>query len=188
MVLTAQSPGVGHSPRFWGSTPEAKLQAILAKIPTPVPTGSAEKDSDAQAKHNIRLKMIGVSVVDSTYSLPMYQAFQEHEKNLAANRTIAAFIGEKFASISTFGRLDEGFLIAYIPQNSDLTPGNLGAAAKQNADALVELFEFDTQLLPQLKMPPPLQFAAASSPNAARTTSDPCSRSRKRAASAAPAH
>lgn len=130
---------------------EQKIKFTLSRLPLPVATGNTKKDSDAQAKHGLLLKLIEQCLEDPSYILPLYQAYQEHEKKLAQDRAVNASYTEKFREISTLARLDEGFLINYLVTRSDLTAKDLAGAARHNSESLLEFLEYDTQLPP----PPP---------------------------------
>lgn len=151
MVATASPATFVASP----GKPEsrnAKIQSILQKLPQPPPTGNAERDSDLVAKHTLLLKMIDGCIADYSFVLPLFTAYQEHERNIAEDQKTSASYEERFTQATVFGRLDEGFAIKFLTTVSDMSAADISAAVRHNTDSIAELLEYTSQVPPQLRL------------------------------------
>lgn len=133
-------------------TRAAKIQAVLQKFPAPISTRNAERDTDIVAKHTLLLNMIQGCASDYSFVLPLFTAYQEHERNIADDQKNSASYEERFSQATVIGRVEEGFANKILTSVSDLSAADISAAVKHNADSIAELIEYATQLPPQLRL------------------------------------
>lgn len=151
MVATA-SPAKCLSSPGKPETRNAKIQAVLQKLPQPTGTGNAERDSDLLAKHTLLLNMIEGCCVGYASVLPLFTACQEHERSIAEDQKASSSYDERLSQATVFDRLDERLALKFLTSVSDLVAADISAVVTHNTDSIAALIEYASQLPPQLRL------------------------------------
>lgn len=135
---------VGRSPGFGAHTP------LAMKVPQPPRTGNPILDGDADARRECFMTIIDALQEDPSEVLP---TFNELTKRLRMKAKQLQVEGDKFASVTVFGKTEEDFATSFILSKSDMSLSNLVKAKQHDDGAVMQLLQYMLQYSPSLRYP-----------------------------------
>lgn len=135
---------VSQSPRVGAHTP------LAMKVPQPPRTGNPILDGDADARRECFMTIIDALQEDPSEVLP---TFNELTKRLRMKAKQLQVEGDKFASVTVFGKTEEDFATSFILSKSDMSLSDLVKAKQKDDSAVMQLLQYMLQYSPQFALP-----------------------------------
>lgn len=120
------------------------------KVPQPPRTGNPILDGDADARRECFMTIIDALQEDPSEVLP---TFNELTKRLRMKAKQLQVEGDKFASVTVFGKTEEDFATSFILSKSDMSLSDLVKAKQKDDSAVMQLLQYMLQYSPSLRYP-----------------------------------